>query len=220
MKHQNVLVLGASGATGRWVVQMAAERGHHITALVRSKENIEKRDGLEIIQGDVMDAATLERVMEGKDAVLSCLGIGRKSASNPWSPLTSPTDFSATSAQSIVTAMKKHGVGRLIAISAAGAGDSREKVDSITRLLFRTSNLAITLRDSENMEEVYRNSGLDSLAVRPARLVNGEPTNRARIVERCGISSKIARSDVAGWMLDALERAEPFKSRSEMIAWK
>ncbi len=132
----------------------------------------------------------------------------------------SSTDFSAASAQSIVNAMKKHAVERVVAISAAGAGDGREKVDSITRLLFCTSNPSITLRDSQNMEEVYKNSGLDSLAVQPVRLVDGEPTNRARIVERCGLSSKISRSDVAAWMLDALERTEPFKSRSEMIAWK
>ncbi|MCP4319152.1 MAG: NAD(P)H-binding protein [Hyphomicrobiales bacterium] len=49
MKHKNVLVLGASGATGRWGIQIATERGHHVTALVRSKENIQERDGLEII---------------------------------------------------------------------------------------------------------------------------------------------------------------------------
>jgi len=220
MKYKNILILGATGATGRWLVQMATERGHQVTALVRSKENIEERDGLEIVQGDVLDAATLEHVMEGKDAVLSCLGISRKSASNPWSPLLSSSDFSATSAQSIVVAMKKHGVERLIAISAAGVGDSKANVDPITRLLFRKSNLSITLQDSENMEEVYTDSGLDSLAVRPVRLVDGAPANRARIVERCGISSKISRSDVAGWMLDALERPEPFTSRSEMIAWK
>ncbi len=114
--------------------------------------------------------------------------------------------------------MKTHGVGRLIAISAAGAGDSREKVDAMSRFLFRISKLAITLRDSANMEASYSQSGLDSLAVRPARLTDGPPSGRARIVERCNGFSKISRSDVAAWMLDALERPEPFDPRSEMIA--
>ncbi len=199
---------------------MAIERGHNVTALVRSKENIEERDGLELTQGDVSNTVTIERAVEGKDAVLSCLGIRRISASNPWSPLISPINFNASCAPGIVNAMEKHGVARLIAISAAGVGDSKDNVDPITRFLFRVSKLSVTLRDSENMEAVYANSGLDSLVVRPVRLVDGQPTDRARILDRCSISSKISRSDVAGWMLDALERPEPFGSRSEIIGWR
>ena len=163
MKHNNLIVLGASGETGKWVAQMAIERGHNVTALVRSKELIEERDGLEITQGDVSGTATIERAVEGKDAILSCLGIRRKAASNPFSPLLSPIDFTASCAPGIVNAMKTHGVARLIATSAAGAGDSRDKVDPITRLLFRVSKLSVTLGDSENMEEVYANSGLAAL---------------------------------------------------------
>ena len=78
MKYQDILVLGGSGATGQWVVRMALERGHKVTALVRSKTALEPRDGLKIIQGDVSDSETLERVTQGKQAVLSCLGIRRK----------------------------------------------------------------------------------------------------------------------------------------------
>ena len=90
MIHKNLLVLGATGATGRWLVQMALERGHRITALVRSKNSLEEPDGLEIAQGDVLDADALDRVMEGKDAVFSCLGIRRENQADPWSPLVRP----------------------------------------------------------------------------------------------------------------------------------
>lgn len=114
--------------------------------------------------------------------------------------------------------MNKHDVSRLIAMSAAGVGDSLASVDAITRFLFRISKLSITLADSEKMEDIFANSGLDSLVVRPAQLVDGDPTGKANIVARCGISSKISRSDVAGWMLDALERPEPFAHRAEMVA--
>ena len=220
MKHKNVLVLGASGATGQRVVQMALDRGHTVTALVRSKEGIEERDGLNLIQGDVSNTATIEGAVDGKDAVLSCLGIRRKSASNPWTTLISPINFTASCAPGIVNAMKKHGVARLIAISAAGAGDSWDRTDSILRFLFRVSKLSVTLDDSGNMEKAFGNRGLDSLVVRPARLVDGQPTDRAGILDRCTMSSKISRSDVAGWMLDTLERSEPFGSRSEMIGWR
>ena len=111
--------------------------------------------------------------------------------------------------------MKMHGLSRLIGISAAGVGDSRAKVDAMTRGLFQISNLKLTLHDSELMEEVFDDSGLDSLAVRPARLVDGDATDRARIVDRCNGLSKIARADVARWMLNALERPEQFGAKQK-----
>ena len=219
MKYKNLLILGASGSTGRWLVQMALEKGHHVTALVRSKISIEERDGLEIVQGDVLDADALDRVMEGKDAVLSGLGIRRESAADPWSPLVSPVDLTERSAQNTVNAMKKHGVQRVIGISAAGVGDSKDKVDADISSLIQNSNIAIAFRDLENMEEIYAKSGLDSLVVRPVTLVDGEPNDRAKVVEWYRKSSEISKSDVAGWMLDALERPERFENRSEMIGW-
>ena len=187
MKYNSILVLGGSGETGKWVLQLAIERGHRLTALVRSKENIDQRDGLELVQGDVLDAAALERVVEGKSAVISCLGIRRKTASNPWSPLLSAVDFTERSAQNIAKAMKKHDVSRLIAISAAGAGDSHDHVGAIVGLMIRNSNLAITLRDSSRMEEIYEKSGLDSMVVRPARLVDwaANRSGRTSCTGRC-----------------------------------
>ena len=219
MNHKNLLVLGATGATGRWFVQMALERGHRVTALIRSKNSLEERDGLEIVQGDVLDTDALDRVMEGKDAVLSCLGIRRENQADPWSPLVSPADLTKRSAQNTVNAMKNHGVRRVIGISAAGVGDSKDKSDGDIMSVVQKSNIAIAFRDLENMEEVYANSGLDSLVVRPVTLVDGEPTDRAKIVEFYKATSEISKSDVAGWMLDAIERIEPFANRTEMIGW-
>jgi len=115
--------------------------------------------------------------------------------------------------------MKKHGVQRVIGISAAGVGDSKDKVDADISSLIQNSNIAIAFRDLENMEEIYAKSGLDSLVVRPVTLVDGEPNDRAKVVEWYRKSSEISKSDVAGWMLDALERPERFENRSEMIGW-
>ena len=217
MKHKNLLVLGATGNTGRWVVNMALKRGHHVKALVRSKASLEERDGLEVVTGDVLDPEAVHRVMAGSDAVISCLGIRKETPSDPRSPLTSPEDFAARSAKHIVDAMKTHGVDRLIAISSAGVGDSWSAVDPGLRSVIETSNIAIVFGDLDNMEKVYRGSGLDTLAVRPVALVSGEATGSARIVDRFDSSSKISTGDVARWMLDAVERPVPFERATEMI---
>ena len=219
MKYKNLLILGASGGIGQWAVKIAKERGYNITVVVRSKASIEKIEGLNVLQGNVLDSDVLEEAMQGQDAVLSCLGIKRKTQGNPWSALASPTDFTEMVAKKTVAIMKKKDIQRLIVISAAGVGDSWSAVSPFMKILIRSSNIKFTFDDLDNMEKILHNGNIDSLAVRPVGLVNGESSNRAKIVDRFKMSSKISKSDVAKWMLDALEREERFKSPTEMIGW-
>lgn len=218
MANKYLLILGASGECGKWAVRISKERGYVVTVLVRSITSYEKLEGVKIFQGNVLDENALEQVMKGQHAVISCLGIRRKNQSNPWSALTSSPDFTKRSAENIVNAMNKYGVRRLVAISAAGVGDSRSKVNPITSFIIRQSNIAVTYRDLEAMEEVYRNSGIDSLVVRPVTLVSDD-SNRAKILDRYKFNSRIAKHDVAEWMIDAFERPEPYANQSEMIGW-
>lgn len=219
MKHKNLLVLGASGACGRWVVQLGQERGHRITAVVRSATKYESRQGIQVVEGNVLDADTVEKAMKEQNAVVSCLGIRRKTA-NPWSALVSPADFTSQSARIIVQAMKVHDVRRVVAISAAGVGDSWSRVGPAMKFLIRSSTIAVSYRDMDEMERVYSHDDIDSLVVRPVGLVdNGQSNKQTRVVPRFGLSSRIARKDVATWMLDAIERPEPFENQAEMIGW-
>ena len=214
----NLLILGASGATGQLVLAEALRRGHTVTALVRETAQIGTADGAEVARGDVGDPAVLAPLLAGKDAVISCLGIGRKNAASPWSALTSPPDFTETSARVIASAMEAAGVARIVALSAGGAGDSHAACHPILRGLFRISKLGITIADSTRMEDVYRQSALDWLAVRPARLVDGPATGKAAVVSTCGPAEKIPRADLANWLLDAVERPERFSPNAEMVA--
>ena len=213
----NLLVLGATGNTGRQFVDMALERGHKIRAIVRSTAGVVERDGLELIHGDVLNPSELQQTFNNMDAVVSCLGIRKENPSDPWSPLLSPEDFMARSAVGIVDAMKANGIERLIVISSAGVGDSWETVDSELRTVIQGSNVGKIFLDLNNMEEVLVNSGLDTLAVRPVALVNGDASGAAQIVDRFEKTSKIFTGDVAQWMLDAVERSAPFDQQTEMI---
>src|SRR5260370_31247235 len=70
-----LVVLGANGATGLEIVRQAIERGHSVTALVRSPERLKPfRDRVTVTQGDLLNSAGLERVVKGHDAVLSGFG--------------------------------------------------------------------------------------------------------------------------------------------------
>ena len=219
MSYKNLLTLGASGSTGRHLTNQALGRGNSVTALIRPSSGYEPPEGVCVIKGEVLDPDTVTRAMQGQDAVLSCLGIRKKIPASPWTGLLSPKDFCEASGRVIDQAMKDAGLRRLVTIGVAGANDSFDEIDGATRLMIRFSTLAVTVADAGRMEDVFRQSGLDWLVVRPVRLIDGPPTGRARILARGRASDKIARADVAAWMLDALEREGEYKDHTEMIGW-
>jgi uncharacterized protein YbjT (DUF2867 family) len=78
-------------------------------------------------------------------------------------------------------------------------------------------NIAVAYEDLARMESILRASALDWLAVRPVTLAHGPPTGRARPVARFTMTSSVRRSDVAAWVLDALERREPSAERAVLL---
>lgn len=217
MTNLNLLVLGASGNTGRRFVEMALARGHQVTALVRPTAQLPGKDGLNIIFGDVLNPQTLRQASHGMDAVVSCLGIRKENPSDPWSRLISPEDFTERSARLALDAMKLNGIKRFVAISSAGIGDSWSSVEPDLQHVIETSNVAKIFLDLNNMEEALTESGLDTLALRPVAVVDGEASGRAGLVDHFNRGSKIMTGDIAKWMLDAVERPKAFCSRHEMI---
>src|SRR5260370_39780631 len=73
-----LLLLGASGKTGRHLIDQGLARGHRVTALVRPTAKViaVRGDALDVQVGSALNADELEAVMEGHDAILSALGSG------------------------------------------------------------------------------------------------------------------------------------------------
>lgn len=211
-----ILVLGASGGCGRWLVRLATERGHEVTALVRVDTAFEPPAGATVVRGEATDPHTLDAAVRGHDAVLSCLGL-RRAGRSPWAPLRSPPDLTTRVAHGLVPAMRAHGVRRVVAISAGGVGDSLERLTWPVRWLVAAGNVATAYRDLAGMEGALAASGLEWLVVRPVTLTGGAPTGRARPVPRYTLTSTVRRADVAAYMLAAAERALPHEERRVLL---
>ena len=71
----NVLVFGASGATGRELVKQGLEKGYSVTAFVRNPAALNtKSPNLELVQGNVGNRAAVESAINGQHAVICALG--------------------------------------------------------------------------------------------------------------------------------------------------
>ncbi len=193
-----LFVLGATGGTGRALVDQALDRGHRVTAFVRSPHTLAAgREGLAVVKGDPLDGDALSAALAGHDAVLSALG--------PPGP--APTTIVSDAARSTVAAMKVANVQRLLIIGVAVLFDD---IGILASILRRTL-LRNVAKDSAEMERIVKESGLNWTIARPPRLTNGPLTGRYgvaddRLPPGAGGAPTLSRADVAHFLLDELER--------------
>jgi len=208
-----LLSLGATGRTGRLVVQYALSSGHDVVALARNPRRIAASSpNLSIVTGTPENAEDIESALTGCDAVISTLGNSR-SSDLPWAKLVSPPMFMTRSISDTINAMRARGIRRIVVVSALGAGDSFPHAPFITRLLARRTNLRWSYADHEAQEEVLRKSELDWTCVRPAILTDGTSL-KPLVVSYEGRPKPaltITRALVARFLVDILDKPEFFR---------
>lgn len=193
-----LLVLGATGGTGIEIVRQAIERGHSVTAFVRSPDKLLAfRDRISIQQGEVLNGAELERVIKGQDAVLSAFG--------PRLPISkADADLLRRFAVALRAAMQRAGVRRIVVESTAFL--FKDSIIPPTYLFGRLFFRGIVL-DALAMEKLLSGNGFELTVVRPPRLTDGPHTGKYRVrgghLPRFGFS--ISRADVADFMVKAAE---------------
>jgi uncharacterized protein YbjT (DUF2867 family) len=193
-----ILLLGATGGTGRFIVREAVAAGHEVVALVRDKARAGDLGGATPVEGDARDGAALTRALAGCDGAISALG-------TKVSPLKGVTLLSAATA-ALVEAMAKQGVRRLVCITRLGAGDSRGHGGFVFDRLILPLLLRNVYADKDRQEAIVRRSGLDWTLVRPMVLTDEPATGRVRAtVDLAEIhGGTVPRGDVARFVVEEL----------------
>ena len=193
-----LVVFGASGGVGLKVVEQALGAGHVVTAFARSPEKFGiKHANLTVFKGDAIDAAAVEKAIEGQEAVISALGPTRPPVPH----------MMETSAKNIVAAMQKHGVRRLVSTTGAGVRQPEDEPKFSDRFIGFLLNLLaidVVLDSAENVNTIQA-SDLEWTIVRFPRLIDGEHTRKYRV----GFVSKdsgtqISRADGADFVMKEL----------------
>jgi uncharacterized protein YbjT (DUF2867 family) len=194
-----VLIVGATGGTGRQLVTQALERGYAVTALVRDPSRLQvDHPQLTVVQGDVLDESSLERAMRGQEAVLSALGHRR---------FLYPTRILSGGTRNILRAMDAHGVPRFVCETALGIGDSAGRMGLYYTLFVIPVILPFYFWDKARQERIIAASKIEWVIARPGVLTNGDKRGRSRHGRRVGsflLTVRISRADVAEFMLNQL----------------
>src|SRR5215468_606571 len=147
-----LVVLGATGGTGLELVKQAVQRGHFVTAFVRSPERLKGfEDRITIRQGDVLNSVSLQRAIQGQDAILSGFG--------PRVPVAkADANLLERFARSLTRAMPAAGVRRAVVESVAFLFK-----DSIFPPAYLLGRLLFprTVADAAAMERIFADTDLD-----------------------------------------------------------
>jgi len=193
-------IFGATGGTGRALVDQACEAGHDVTAVVRSPNALEARPNLTVVTGGITTS-----VIAGRDAVLTAIGYRGRG----------PTTVQTDTTRSIIEAMREAGVRRLICVSNSGMHTTGD--DPLTKALVKPI-LRRVLRhgfaDMRGMEAVVLDSDLEWTIVRPPRLTNGPRTGTYRTELNRNVRGgfQVSRADVADCMLRCLTGPETIRT--------
>jgi putative NADH-flavin reductase len=172
-----ILVIGATGGTGRATVAELLSEGHHVTAFGRHPERVgAASERLSLQVGDALNPSDVERAVAGKDAVVVTLGISE----NPlrvrfFGPAHTPIDVRSAGTHNTIAAMRRHGVRRLVVLSSYGVADTRSKLGWADRLFFDLI-LKPQIADTEKQHLEVSQCGLDWVLVQPVHLTDAGVT--------------------------------------------
>ena len=207
-----VLIVGATGGTGRQLVAQALERGLTVTALVRDPSRLMiVHPQLTVIQGDVLDRASVEEAMRGQHAVLSALGHKR---------FFHPNRILSEGTRNVLRAMEAHGVSRFVCETSLGIGDSAGRFGVYYTFFTIPVVLPFYDWDKARQERAIAASSVDWVIVRPGLLTNGAKRGRYRH-GRVGsflLTVRISRADVADFMLNQLE-SDAYLRAAPGVCW-
>ncbi|XP_033760882.1 uncharacterized protein At2g34460, chloroplastic-like [Pecten maximus] len=206
----NLIVLGATGPTGQFVVKQALANGHYVHSLVRSPDRLITSDRrLSKSKVNIFKSEEISPHLRGSDAVVSCLGT-RKLSLFDRSKITLYTE----SLQSIIDAMRMTGTKRFVCLSSWGT--KRPPVLENTMRMFPIGKLLDNMLEMEEYLERHC-SDIDYTVIKPAGLLNKDtsdlPIQTSHLERVRGCKMAMPRGDVARFALQCVEQDRWIKSR-------
>ncbi len=208
-----VLILGASGRTGKYILEAALAKGYEVNCLVRNPKKFlayQANAQVSIIEGTPASLDDLARAAEDCEYLVSALNISRRS-DFPWARLRTPKHFLSEVMQNILKLAEAQKFQKITICSAWGVNETFKEIPWWFQLLIKYSNIGVAYRDHERQEALLdKTDYLNWTVVRPVGLIN-----RGKMKElRLSFNNQpkplltVSRKEVGYFILDSLTQSE------------
>jgi len=196
MKGETVVVAGATGRTGKVVVQLLLAQGAKVRGFSRKVDEARAAvPGVEWVTADVRDPKSLEGLAKGADRMVIALG------SNSFrDPSNKPEEVDDAGVARLATLAKAAKLKHVVLVSSAGVTRAEPGEERFAKLMYGV--MTAKLRG----EDALRRSGVPYTVLRPVGLWDKPPGEYgiALVPGDPPISAMISRSDVAAVAVHAL----------------
>ncbi|WP_138495152.1 NAD(P)-dependent oxidoreductase [Paenibacillus pinistramenti] len=205
-----IALFGATGTIGSRILQEALRREHEVTMVVRDQNKIAgitPHERLHIATADILLPDTVTEAISGQDVVISAYG-----------PRFGAEDELLEAARSLVEAVRRAHVHRLIVVGGAGSLETQPGVMLMDTPEF-PEEIKPLARAHAQAYEIYKTSDIDWTYLSPPPvIVPGERTGMFRIGTTRVIldeldNSRISAEDYAAALLDEVEDAQFIRER-------
>ncbi len=193
-----VVVSGATGRAGRLIVKELLKRNFRVRAMIVKPFDPPQPEGLvdpniEIAEGDLNSIDILKTVMDGADYLISAIGSTKLFTKSEFEKI------DVTGNYNLSMAAKAMGIQQMVVISSIGAGNSRDAMTCIWRIL-----MGPIIKAKTKMEEQIVSSGLDYTIIRPGGYTEKVLSGKVAIGEGGKFTGLICRDQVAQVCVDAI----------------
>ena len=200
-----IFVFGATGPTGKLVVQELLDKNYKVKALARNPQSLSSFNNrnLTIIQGDVFQLGTYQNEIIDCQCIISVLGTGKS---------VKPTNIYSVGGSYILKAIQKIQSPKLITITSGGVQED----DSVIKKNFIYSTIGIwyfrhIYRDMKKWEQILEiNREVNWVCIRPTYLQDKPKKGKYRAQHKFSPEGgwKISRADLAAFIVSQVESGE------------
>ena len=196
--NKTVALFGATGPTGRHLIEEALKRGYRLSVYTRDAAKLASFAGkVDIVVGDLQDRDAIAQCIQGADAVISALGPNGLKVQGDRPVMHGLSH--------IIAAMQQAGVRRLVQISTAAYRDPKDGFDLGSRanaLMFKLIARK-AYDDIKATGELIANSDLDWTLVRIPFLKDGPANGKIDVgwYGKTRLGSKLSRGNLADFLV-------------------
>lgn len=206
----NIAVIAANGRLGKAFVEHALAHGHSVHAGIRGRDSLTPHANLTTVLCDATNPSDLKNLLQGQDAVASCIGHVKESA----------PDVQTVATKVLVQVMDQLLMKRFVTVTGTGVRFPGDMIGPVDRCL----NFAVGILDPNRIKDgrehtkVLQSSDLDWTLIRLLKLQD-VPAKEFALTRHGPTKWYVGRDEVAAAMLQVLEQAS-FIKQSPIISKK
>ncbi|MEH6557363.1 MAG: SDR family oxidoreductase [Oceanicoccus sp.] len=196
----DLVIFGGTAGVGLQTVKLALARGHKVTSISRRPERMTlEHDNLSNVKGDFIKSDSYSSVIEGKDAIISAIGVDASSEK---------ITIYSEGMKNVLKAIGSNSSTQVVTITGIGAGDSKGHGGFFYDRILNPFMLEEDYADKTRQEAILRSSQSRWTIVRPGFLTDDASETRYRVLlDMDGVQSgDISRADVSHFLLAVVEQ--------------